>query len=89
MRTLLTWSMLFACAALLIVSGPVQAQTPIDSAWQKTTNQTAGDLTKLGLPASCSSCLARLGSNFGGDGGVMPPMVAARAGGIQLVAAVA
>ncbi len=51
MRVRLGWIMLFACAALLIFGGPVQAQTQTyDPAWMKTTNQMTAGLT-LGVPA--------------------------------------
>lgn len=43
MRTRVGWIVLFACAALLIFGGPVQAQTQtLDSTWMKTTNQFSG-----------------------------------------------
>ncbi len=54
MRTRVVWSLLFACAALLIVSGPAQAQVTLTidpTSWMKTTNQAAGNTSTMGLPA--------------------------------------
>lgn len=46
------WIVLFACAALLIVGGPVQAQSQIfDPAWLRTSNQAAGNASTMGVPA--------------------------------------
>ncbi len=52
MRMRIGWSGLFACAAVLILSAPVQAQTTqvFDPAWMKTTSQWNADLV-LGVAA--------------------------------------
>lgn len=47
MRTQVAWSVLFACAAVLILGGPIQAQTQTyNPAWMKTTNQAAASATR-------------------------------------------